>query len=255
MLDAIRRSLCSGVEIEERGIDRYAIHTEFTYPDGDELRIILKKQGEEWMFTDEGHTMMWLSYEDFNLRTDTRNNLFSRTLSYNHAALEDGRICIRFKPDRICGAIHSMIQVLIQTADMLYMDRENVRNTFVEDLQAVFGERIDLRDIETNKIIKNQRGEEYQVDVYIRGSEQTEPLLVFAVSNKDKCKDAVMAIITLAAEDRMQFTSLAVIDSMADIPPSDKDKLISRADKAYIGLDEMNEGLDRFLRKNNYAET
>lgn len=254
MLDAIKKSLCSGVEIEEKGIDRYVIHTDFTYPDGDELRIILKKQDGEWLFTDEGHTLMWLSYENFNLKTDTRSDLFFRTLSSNHAVLEDGRICIRFETGRIRGAIHSMIQALIQTADLLYMDRENVRSTFIEDLQAVFRGRVDMRDVETNKVIKNQKGEEYLIDVYVKGSEGMDPLLVFAVSNKDKCKDAAMAMITLAAEDKMQFTSLAVIDSMAEIPPSDRDKLINRADKTYIGLSEMNAGLERFLKKNNYAE-
>jgi hypothetical protein len=118
MLESIRKSLCSGVDIEERGMDRYVIHTDHTYPDGDELRIILKKQDGQWMLTDEGHTMMWLSYEEPDHNSASRNNFMLRTPASNHAELIDGRICIKFEQNEVRGAIHSMIQALIQTADL-----------------------------------------------------------------------------------------------------------------------------------------
>ena len=255
MLDSIKKAICSGVDIQEKGIDRYAIHTEFTYPDGDELRIILKKQEREWILTDEGHTMMWLSYEDFNIKTDTRKDILYRSLTYNHAELWEGRIIVRFKPDKIAGAIHSMIQALLQTADLIYTDQENVRNTFVEDMQQIFCESVGKNNIEINKTIKNKRGEEYTVDVYVTPANGKEPLLVFAISNKDKCKDATIALMSLVAEDEMAFTSLAVIDSNAEIPLVDRDRMVSRSDKAYIGLKEMTVGLPRFLSKCNFAKT
>ena len=252
MLDAIRESICSKVEIEERGIDRYVIHTDFTYPDGDELRIVLKKQDGEWILTDEGHTLMWLSYDDLNPYTESRKNLFARTLASNHAEDADGRICIRFKPDGINAAIHSMIQVLIQTADLIYTDRESVRNTFIEDMQARFCAGLKERRFETNKILKNKKGENYSVDIYVEGGE---PILVFAVNNKDRCQEATFAIITLAAEDEMEFTSMIVIDENAEIPQNVRDRAISRADKTFVGLDAMEEGLPRFFEKNRCIET
>ena len=252
MLKAIRRSLCAGVEIEEKGIDRYVVHTDFTYPDGDELRIILKKYDGQWIFTDEGHTMMWLSYDELNLNSASRSNLLSRTLASNHAELIDGRICIRFKQNEAGGAIHSMIQALIQTADLIYTDREVIRSTFVEDMLNRFRSRLKEGRFVTNKTIKNKKGEEYGVDVYIEGNE---PVLIFAVNSKDRCQEATLAIITLAAEDEMRFTSMIVIDKDADIPQNVRDRAISRADKAYVGLEEMEAGLPRFFDKINYAET
>lgn len=254
MLDSIKKAICSSVEIEERGIDRYVIHTDFTYPDGDELRIILKKQDSDWILTDEGHTMMWLSYEDFNIKTDTRRDLLSRSLTYNHAKLEDGRIIIRFKQNDVAGAVQSMIQALLQTADLLYMDQENVRSTFIEDLQAKLREHMVGSNVETNKVIKNKRGEECLIDIYVSSSNWKEPLLVFAVASKDKCKDAAINMMSLASEDKMEFTSLVVIDPNAEIPETDRDRVISRADKAYIGLKDMDEGLPRFMLKHNFAQ-
>ena len=119
MPEAIRRSLCTGAEIEERGIDRYVVHTDFTYPDGDELRIILKKNDGQWILTDEGHTMMWLSYEGIDLDPASKSDLMSRIMASNHAELINGRICVRFKQGDAGGALHSMIQALIQTADLI----------------------------------------------------------------------------------------------------------------------------------------
>ncbi len=250
MLEAIRRSLCSGVEIEEKGLDRYIIHTEFTYPDGDELRIVLKTQDDLWVLTDEGHTMMWLSYEDLNLKTEVRSNLLSRTLKSNRAVIEEGRIIIRFKPDEIGNAVHSMIQVLIQVADLIYMDRENVRSTFVEDMRTTFLGQVKKEAVETNKEIESKRGDIITVDLYIKGDE---PLLVFAVNNKEKCLEAILSIVTLSMEDEMQFTSMVVIDEEAEIPAKDRDRAINRADKTYIGLEEMGAGLVRFLTKHDYG--
>ncbi|MCL2147886.1 MAG: DUF1828 domain-containing protein [Methanomassiliicoccaceae archaeon] len=252
ILEVIQKSVCSGVEIEEKGIDRYVVHTDFTYPDGDEIRIILKKQDGQWIFTDEGHTLMWLSYEDLYITAESkRSDLLARTLAYNHAEIVDGRICVKFKESEIRGAIHSMIQAIIQIADLIYTTRENIRGTFVEDMHASFTACLKEigkeRKSETNKIIKNKAGEPYNVDIYI---EATEPILVFAVNSKDRCQEATIAIITLATEDQMKFTSLFVIDEEAEIPQITKDRAISRADKAFIGLLNMKAGLPRFLDKN-----
>jgi len=252
ILGEIEKALCSGVKIEEKGIDRYIIHTDFTYPDGDELRIILKKQGDQWMLTDEGHTLMWLSYEELNINTDTRNNLLTRSLNSNHAELIDGRICIRFEHGKAGGAIHSMVQVLIQIADLIYTDREIIRSTFIEDMQAVFIGRLKEGTFETNKEMKNKKGEKYKVDVFIKGDE---PVLIFAINNRDRCLDATLAMVTLATEDNIKFTSMVVIDDRAEIPQNYRDRAISRADKAYVGIEEMREGLPRFFEKNKCVET
>ena len=250
ILDAIRKAVSSGVEIEERGINRYIIHTKFSYPDGDELRIILKHLDGEWLLTDEGHTMTWLSYDDLNLETEARYDLLSRTLESNHAKLTDGRIHITFKPEEAAGAIHSMIQVLIQTASMIYTNREAIRSTFVEDLQTAFVDFLRERPFEINKIIKNKKGEKHKIDIYVDGPE---PLYVFAVNTKEKCLEALLTMVTLSSEDKIEFNSMVIIDENAPIPQTDRNRIINRSDKAFIGLDETHEGIGRYLVKHRYA--
>ena len=44
MANAMRIGICSSISFETRGIDRFMIHTGFSFPDDDELHIILKRR-------------------------------------------------------------------------------------------------------------------------------------------------------------------------------------------------------------------
>ena len=50
----IRKLLCGEIVVVQQGIDRYAIHTPFTFGDGDSIVSVLKKEGGGWVLTDEG---------------------------------------------------------------------------------------------------------------------------------------------------------------------------------------------------------
>ena len=55
-------SSCPHVEVTDLGHGRHYIGTGFTYDDGGELRIILKRGRDGgWVLSDEGHALMWLS--------------------------------------------------------------------------------------------------------------------------------------------------------------------------------------------------
>ena len=131
----LREGIRSELEAEERTVNGFMIHTGFTYPDGDELHIIMSEDEGGWRFSDEGHTMMWLSYEDFNL-TDSRRSMLDRTLKCNGVSMDGGEMYIRFDADSACIALRSLIQAEIQAADLLYLDKEILRNTSAKGAQS-----------------------------------------------------------------------------------------------------------------------
>ena len=59
-----RESIGSQFSLEADGVERYRVCTPFICDDGDHLVIVLKREGESWLFSDEGHTMMWCSDRD-----------------------------------------------------------------------------------------------------------------------------------------------------------------------------------------------
>lgn len=137
VLDLLKQQYCSDLELEERSLNKYMIHTGYTYPDGDELHILLEKQDDAWCFTDDGHTMMWLSYSDFEL-TDTRRSLLEKTLRSNNVRIDDGVLyvsCSNRDYDRLGACLRSMIQTEIQLTDLQYLEKDVVRDTFNEDLR------------------------------------------------------------------------------------------------------------------------
>ena len=121
--ELFRSSVCSCVELEELGIDEYMVHTGFSYSDGDELHIVLNTSGKKWVLTDEGHTMMWLSYEDHNM-TASRNDLLSRIVSSNSVQMDDGRIKAEFDPETAGRALCSVIQAMLRVSDLRFLDAE-----------------------------------------------------------------------------------------------------------------------------------
>ena len=131
----LREGIRSELEAEERTVNGFMIHTGFTYPDGDELHIIMSEHEGGWRFSDEGHTMMWLSYGDFNL-TDSRRSMLDRTLKGNGVSMDRGELYIGFDADTVCVALRSMIQAEIQVADLLYLDKEILRNTSAKGAQS-----------------------------------------------------------------------------------------------------------------------
>ena len=111
--EEIRKFICSEYDFEEIGIGEYLVHTDMYYDDGDELHIVLKRTGESYVLTDEGHTMMWLSYDEYNF-TENRRKLLDGILEQNNVSLENERISVFVdQPSMIGPALSSLVQAIM----------------------------------------------------------------------------------------------------------------------------------------------
>lgn len=135
IIENMKRFVCTSFSVEERGINAYLVHTGFFFPDGDELHIVLRLVDGRWILTDNGHTLMWLSYEDFNM-TPTRESLLRKAVESNFLTLDEDCISVDVDPSNGSAALRSMVQALLQIADLLYLDRQTVRSTFAGDRVA-----------------------------------------------------------------------------------------------------------------------
>lgn len=80
ILQAFKEKVCREVEIEKQGLDRYIIYTPFAFDDGDHYVVLLKRENNKWVLTDEGHTLMHLSYGGIDLLTGQRGELVKDSL-------------------------------------------------------------------------------------------------------------------------------------------------------------------------------
>ena len=51
-----KQKVCDGLQLTSEGMDRYRVFTPFLFEDGDHLAIVLKREQNRWVLTDEGHT-------------------------------------------------------------------------------------------------------------------------------------------------------------------------------------------------------
>lgn len=123
MLDEIRTSICSVYGFEETVPGRYLVHTGMYYDDGDELHIVMAVSDGEITMTDEGHTMMWLSFEEHRF-SDYSTDLLNGIMGQNGVSLDDGVMSVSVNsPGDVGPALASLIQSMIQASDLRYLNR------------------------------------------------------------------------------------------------------------------------------------
>ena len=233
-IEAIKRSICSTYSFDELGPDEYLIHTGKYFDDGDELHIVLRISADGYKLTDEGHTLMWLSYEEYNF-TPLRESLRDSILEQNGVNLDDGCITITVgNVEEVGCALSSLEQALMQVADMRHLSRSNVANTFLEDMRAGFmnsslGDRCDFK----KRIVCGE--DAIEPDVYIAGES---PVLVFGVNSPDRAKETIINLM-FARNSGAAYRTIVVIADDAEISKKDHKRLINNSDRPIEGLGDM----------------
>ena len=232
-IEEIKRSICHSYNLEDLGSGDYLIHTDKYFDDGDELHIVLKTS-DGLSLTDEGHTMMWLSYEDY-IFTPLREALLKNIISQNQVRLEEGRICTFMEAiDEIGESLSCMEQAIIQVADMRHLSRSNVANTFLDDIRESYLNSSLRSKCDFKKVIRTG-DDTIEPDVYIDGES---PILVFGVNNPERAKETIINLI-FARNSGQSYRTIVVIDDNADISKKDHKRLINTADRPIEGLENM----------------
>jgi hypothetical protein len=242
----LRKAICPNIEVEARGIDRYMIHTAYRYSDDDELHILFKNTDDGWVLTDEGHTVMWLSYEDVAL-TDARKENLLKTIRSNHAEYADGEILVRCTLDNMGPALYSMIQALLQASMLLCMRKESIRNSFLDDMKQGFKAALgdNVRYCLDEAIDTAEKT--YHADIFV---DVNPPIYVFGVSNTERCLNAIIFMMHMREENR-NIRSVIVVDEEAKVSEDNINMAVTKSDKSFIGIKGMNDELSWYLKKNS----
>ncbi len=240
----VRKSICRQFDLEEICQNEYLVHTDKYFDDGDELHIVLKEDGKGGiLLTDEGHTLMWLSYEDFNL-TPIRKSILDGIISQNRVNLDEGRITASSTSVEYVGeALSSMVQAIIQVADMRRLSYSNVMSTFLEDIKEAY-KRSSLSDrCEFRKKIEVKKGDYIEPDIFINGDA---PVLVYGVNNSERAKETFINLLFVRDSGR-NYRTIVVIGDDAEISKKDRDRLINAANRPIMGTEEMIPITEKFV--------
>ena len=190
-----KKKVCDEVTLEQEGILRYHVNTPFTFDDGDSFVILLKNVGEKWQLSDEGHTLMHLSYwiESELLEEGKRRELIEGIAETFNVRIEDGQLIMYIEDTNFGDSLFSYIQALTKVSDIDFLSVERVRSTFLEDFKKLIAEKFqekahfDWTDEERDK-----KGA-YSVDCRIDLAKI--PFFVYAVWNDERALNSTVSIM------------------------------------------------------------
>ena len=186
------------VQVLPEGIDRYRVIMPFTFDDGDSLNIFLRKKAEnKWLVSDEGNTLMRLSYNFDEKDLDgTRSKIISNSLIFSGVMDISGEFSIEIEKNNIADAIFSLSQAILKVMDVSFISREIVRSTFMQDLRFFFEKKLPeniKKDINWYHKDKDPHAN-YPADYRIVSSEKS-IYYVFALPADDKVRDATISAL------------------------------------------------------------
>lgn len=183
------------IRLSAEGTERFRVFTPFMFNDGDHLVIVFKKEGGKWLLSDEAHTYMHLSYDidEKSLHRGTRQKIIAGTLSMFGMEDREGELILEV-PDADYGdALYAFAQALLRIADVTYLSKERVRSTFQDEFRALLHKAVPeaCMTFDWSDASRDPHGK-YTVDCRISGT--TLPLLVYALSNDNRTRDATIAL-------------------------------------------------------------
>lgn len=191
----LRSSICAELEVLPESPESFRVFTPFTYDDGDEVALTVRRDGERWIVTDEGSAFMRLSY-DFDsaaLLTDTRQRFIRSAFALGRAENRNGQVTRPVEDDDFGDAVFGVAQTVLRLASVSLLTQERIRSAFLEDLHQLV-ERTVPADRRTEGWSDPRRDPAgfYRVDYRIEGRER--PLFVFALTSTGKVKDATISV-------------------------------------------------------------
>jgi hypothetical protein len=254
-----KRKVCGELSVESEGLGRYVVNTPLTFEDGDRLPIILKRENENWILTDEGHTFLQLTYDldESDLQEGNRREIIDRILQAFQLSNRQGELILRIEGDRFGDSLYSFIQALIKIDDIRYLSRGRVRSTFVEDFKR-FVDKVIPAQRRSYKWHDPQKDplRNYEVDYRLNGT--ATPLFIFALDSDIKVRDAT---ITLGAFERwgLKFNSLGVFEDQESVNRKVLARFLDICGKAFSNLSATEERFEKtypeYLQEGSSAHT
>jgi hypothetical protein len=248
IVKAFRKSVCDEVEITPHGIDRFLVHTPFSFEDGDHYVVLLKQSPSGSVLTDEGHTFMHVSYDLRQFDQGTRGSIIDQVLANYHIENIEGELLLNIPGDGFGDALFTFIQAITRITDISFLTRERVRSTFSEDFIELVRNSAPAREVAIGySHPTHDPDKRYAVDARVNGTSERQVLL-FGIMNDNQCRDATI-ILNRWERWGEQYTAIAVFQDQTEINRTALARFSDVAGRQFSSLETARDRLPLYLEQ------
>ena len=184
------------IRLVKENEDRYRVLSPFQFDDGDQLVIVLKKDADRWVLSDERHTFRHMSYEidEKLLFKGTRNQIIGNALSMFDIENRNGELRLDVLDGNFGDAFYDFVQSILKITDISYLSKVQTKSPFMQNFRNLMLDNVDPNNIffdwfdldHDNKAI-------YKVDCKI-ACDDKDPIFAYALNNDNKTRDVTIAL-------------------------------------------------------------
>lgn len=242
-----KSKICEEINLSQEGVNRFIVFNPFMFDDGDHLVVLLKSKDGKWLFTDEGHTFMHVSYDDIDIDKGTRKKIIDNVLAGYGIKNQEGELISEIYNSQFGDALYSYLQGLVKITDISYLTRERVRSTFMEDLKAFIQEQVPSdRRIFDYYDKQHDPDAKYMVDCRINGMKR--PLLLFGIPADDKCRDVTITCLQFE-KFNVPFRSMAIFEDQETVNRKVLARFSDICDKQFSTLATNKDRISKYLHE------
>jgi len=243
-----QKKVCEEVQLLPEGLMRYIVDHPFTFDDGDHYIVVLRNVAGEWELSDEGHTIMHLSYEDIDLKKGGYKEIISNTVSAFGLMNREGELTLSIPEMRFGDALFSFIQALVKISDVKYLERERVRSLFMEEFRGFLTEKVPEHRLKFEyHHPQRDPSRVYPIDCCVET--RTKPLFIFGIINDSKCQTATNIIYWWEKQEEL-FNVMAIHENMEEINSKILARFSDVCGKQFSNLPTNRDRITSFIEEN-----
>ena len=206
-------------------LDWIEITTPYLDRHNDCIQIYLRREGKNFLLTDDGYTIDDLSMSGCDLSTPRRKDLLATILTSFGVQLVQNELTIHASNEDFPAKKHNLIQAMLAVNDLFYVSRSQVRNLFVEDVTHWL-DSSHVRFI-PNVTFTGKSGFEHRFDFAIPKSPKYPERLVQTINNPNKQNTLETVIKWLdTRETRPESKLITVLNDSKNIAANVTEALI-----------------------------
>ena len=235
-LSQLKQQFNGFADLHQRRPGIFQLRAPLFHEDGDMVDIFLAEHSSvdsKIRVSDEGMTLMRLSYTYDISKSDSRQKVFDRILAENGVDQDNGRLFVDSPPDILGPSILQFAQTIAKISSMQYFQREDIRSMFYEQLEELILDKFG-RFNPTKMTLPLSDQDAYEVDWQFELGPR--PIFLFGV--KDRTKALLTTIACQAFTQRkVHYRSVAIHDDFESLARKDRSRITNACDKQFDSLD------------------